>query len=264
VTEGRPVIAAPTLAGPRPPREEARDAGAAPHAPAADQAEPVRSDPAQPATVAAAGAPAAGLGTSPAAAALLRAVQGIAYAGGPPGGEVHAGTGAGPAVAGNPAIAGAAAPAPGATVHATGPLASEDATSARIVDPERIQRQVVQQLLRAERATGDSQRLTLRLEPEQLGKVEVRLVAHGDRLEVVFQAETPAAEQALRDGAQELARTLASQLEGRWQQVEVRLVESAPARGTAADPDDSEDDRTGGGDRRDGHDQRRRQRRQPA
>jgi len=109
------------------------------------------------------------------------------------------------------------------------------------VDPERVQAQVVKQMLgRLEGAGSGEQKLTLQLDPEHLGKVEVRLVATGNRLEVTFTAETAEAQQALREGSQELARNLSLQT-GRWQHIEVRITEPEGAALTSDDPEDQDD-----------------------
>ncbi|HOX26436.1 MAG TPA: flagellar hook-length control protein FliK [Candidatus Krumholzibacteria bacterium] len=163
----------------------------------------------------------------------------------------------------------AGAPAATAPAAAAGPPATQtgaatpagDQGLGRAIDPARIQQQVVQQLLRLERPHGGTQQLTLKLEPEHLGKVEIRLTVQGDSLEVLFHAETPAAEAALRDGSQELARTLGSQLDGRWQHVEIKLGEGAVARARPGEHDDGDQERPAGQDRRDDAEGKRRQRR---
>lgn len=75
--------------------------------------------------------------------------------------------------------------------------------------------------------SGEIQELTLQLEPEHLGKVEVRITVRGDRLEVVMQADSAIASQVLRENIHDLTRALAGKIEGRWTQVDVRLVESS-------------------------------------
>ncbi|MDY0110455.1 MAG: flagellar hook-length control protein FliK [Candidatus Krumholzibacteria bacterium] len=119
--------------------------------------------------------------------------------------------------------------------------------------------QVLRQISSPASGVGEVKRLSVQLEPEHLGRVEVRLTATANRLEVILQAESPAAAQALRDGAQELARTLGGKLDGRWQHVDVRIVEQAAGGRGADDADQADRDRSGGRDGR--HDQsgRRRQ-----
>jgi hypothetical protein len=119
--------------------------------------------------------------------------------------------------------------------------------------------QVLRQISIPASGVGEVKRLSVQLEPEHLGRVEVRLTATANRLEVILQAESPAAAQALRDGAQELARTLGGKLDGRWQHVDVRIVEHAAGGRGADDADQADRDRSGGRDGR--HDQsgRRRQ-----
>ena len=91
-------------------------------------------------------------------------------------------------------------------------------------------RQVSRFLLSQPLGGRGEQRLTLQLDPEHLGRVEVRMVSTGDRLEVVIQAESPAAGQVLRENVQDLIRALSGRFEGRWQHVDVR-VQEAPATG---------------------------------
>lgn len=119
--------------------------------------------------------------------------------------------------------------------------------------------QVLRQISIPASGVGEVKRLSVQLEPEHLGRVEVRLTATANRLEVILQAESPAAAQALRDGAQELARTLGGKLDGRWQHVDVRIVEHTAGGRGADDADQADRDRSGGRDGR--HDQsgRRRQ-----
>jgi flagellar hook-length control protein FliK len=64
--------------------------------------------------------------------------------------------------------------------------------------------------------------MVLHLEPAHLGRVEVRLQADGQKLEIVFTAHSAEAERALTDGAKELAAAVIGGSEGRWQQVSVR------------------------------------------
>jgi len=120
--------------------------------------------------------------------------------------------------------------------------------------------QVLRQLPAAPLGAGGEQRLTVQLAPEHLGRVEVRLIASEGRLEVVLQADAAAAAQILRDSLQDLARTLSSKFEGRWQHVEVRLTEPAGNNRDGRDPATADEERPGdhqGRDGRDGRDQRR-------
>jgi flagellar hook-length control protein FliK len=107
------------------------------------------------------------------------------------------------------------------------------------LDLQRVQAQVLRQLLpRVESPPPDGPAVTLRLEPEHLGKVTLQITPRGDRLLIEFQAESAEAGAALREGRHELARALAAQT-GRWQHVEVRVAE---AEGAAANQDDHDDE----------------------
>jgi len=66
------------------------------------------------------------------------------------------------------------------------------------------------------------QTLTLNLEPEHLGKVEVYLVAKGDHLSVRMVSTNPEAETALRENLKDLTEAIQIRT-GRYQQVEVRV-----------------------------------------
>jgi len=115
-----------------------------------------------------------------------------------------------------------------------------------------VQRQVAAQMLRQEAALTESGRVTLRLDPPELGRVEVTLERRGEQLTVTFAAETATAERALRDGAHELAQILTAR-GGRWLDVQVRVAD----RDDEAAPDgrherDGSGERDGGGRRQRG------------
>lgn len=95
--------------------------------------------------------------------------------------------------------------------------------------PATVSRQVTIQLLKQSGdATAPGGRLTLRLDPPQLGRVEVSFEQRGDRLLVTLTAQTPEAERALRNGAGELQQALAG-AGGKWQNTQVK-IELAPGR----------------------------------
>jgi flagellar hook-length control protein FliK len=180
----------------------------------------------------------------------------------------HSAAAAGPRpVMAQPDVAAMLPPGVGTTVTAGSVAVSMPAASAPdalgrgttpTVDPQQIQAQVARQILAREQAAGDGPgTLTLRLEPEHLGKVEVRLRASGGQLTVEFQAESAEAGAALREGRHELARALGAQA-GRWQQVEVRVAD--PER-PGAETEEHEEERSehGSGRERD-PDERRRER----
>lgn len=95
--------------------------------------------------------------------------------------------------------------------------------------PATVSRQVTIQLLKQSGdATAPGGRLTLRLDPPQLGRIEVSFEQRGDRLLVTLTAQTPEAERALRNGAGELQQALAG-AGGKWQDAQVK-IELAPGR----------------------------------
>jgi hypothetical protein len=108
--------------------------------------------------------------------------------------------------------------------------------------PDRIRAQAMRFVLDRGGPLRGDQTVTLQLDPEHLGKVEVKLVARGQRLEVVFQAETAEAQQALRDGAAELARNLGERMETRWHAIDVRVNEPGSSGRASADPEAEEQD----------------------
>ncbi len=116
--------------------------------------------------------------------------------------------------------------------------APEAGGSRYAAEPAHIRAQVVRQLAAESTAPGQARSLTLQLEPEHLGKVEVRIRATDDGLEVVFRAESAAAQDALRDRSGELARALGA-ADARWQKVEVKVSE--PSSGSS-DPEESDED----------------------
>jgi flagellar hook-length control protein FliK len=215
---------------------------AAPRA-AAAPATPSASAPARvtPTTVPAAGtrqtaadlAPNGGAGTPAAATATV-------LDGGAAGGAVGAGAqGAGASLAGAPWLF---AGADGAAAGLSGGAAGGEPAGAHGPSAG-VQRQVAVQLLRQEAALTESGRVTLRLDPPELGRVEVTLERRGEQLTVTFAAETATAERALRDGTHELAQILTVR-GGRWQDVQVRVAD----RDDEAAPD-GRDGRDGRGER---------------
>ncbi|MHB8078742.1 MAG: flagellar hook-length control protein FliK, partial [Candidatus Krumholzibacteriia bacterium] len=155
-----------------------------------------------------------------------------------------------------PLAAAPAAPLPGgASAGSTTPdaAAAGGQPGAPATVPASVSRQVTIQLLKQ---TGDvaasGGRLTLRLDPPQLGRVEVSFEQRGDRLFVTLTAETPAAERALRSGVGELQQALTGP-GGKWQDAQVK-IESAPGR------DESRPDGEENGDQGEDPSRRRRER----
>lgn len=137
-----------------------------------------------------------------------------------------------------------------------------EASAPDIASSRRIQGQVTRALLSGSGLNSGDQTLTLQLEPNHLGKVEVRLLARGDRLEVTFTAETPEAQQALREGSSDLIRSLAGRVDGRWQHVDVKVTDPADPRRDQAQQDQRDQDRPRDGRRESDQQERRRERRQ--
>ena len=81
------------------------------------------------------------------------------------------------------------------------------------------------------------EKLTIHLNPEKLGKVELQFQARGNHLEVIVTAGGREAEQALREGSRELSEAIADK-SARFQQVDIR-VES---RGQESEKNDSRQD----------------------
>jgi len=139
---------------------------------------------------------------------------------------------------------------------------SLESSAPTVANSRHIQAQVTRALLSGSGLNGGDQTLTLQLEPDHLGKVEVRLMARGDRLEVTFTAETPEAQQALREGSSDLIRSLAGRVDGRWQHVDIKVADPADSRRDQAQQDQREQDRPRDGRRESDQQERRRERRQ--
>jgi len=133
------------------------------------------------------------------------------------------------------------------------------------VDPEKIQAQVLQQIAARDLPQSGTQKMTLQLNPGHLGKVEVQIIAQGDRLEVTFNATTTEAMQALRMGADDLTKALVAQagaqLGTRWQQVDVKVAEVEASDQDQTQDEDSDDKRQGDDERQRRQDQQRRRNR---
>lgn len=114
-----------------------------------------------------------------------------------------------------------------------------------------IRSQVAEQVARGLQAGKGEEKLTIRLNPEELGQVDVDLRAVNDRLTVTLRAGTPEAEQALRSGARELTDSIIER-SGRFQHVEVR-VESRDGGTLRTDkPEDRQQDQKQDGKQQDG------------
>ena len=85
-----------------------------------------------------------------------------------------------------------------------------------------VRSQVIRQVAAQARPTGGTESVTLQLNPEHLGQVEIQFSGRDDQLQVVITASGQDAERALREGVRELADGIVER-SGRWQQVEVRV-----------------------------------------
>ncbi len=90
------------------------------------------------------------------------------------------------------------------------------------------------------------EKLTIRLNPEKLGTVDVQFLARGNQLEVVVSASGREAEQALRDGVKELSEAIADK-SARFQHVDIRIEN----RGQETDRNDNRQDQKRDQSRRD-------------
>ena len=87
---------------------------------------------------------------------------------------------------------------------------------------QHIRAQVSQQVVEHLRSEMAGQKLTLRLNPEELGQVEINLLALDDKLTVSMSAENKQAEAALKEGTRELADSIGEK-SSRFSMVEVRV-----------------------------------------
>ncbi|MBU2502852.1 flagellar hook-length control protein FliK [bacterium] len=81
---------------------------------------------------------------------------------------------------------------------------------------------VLQQVLEKADPTLNTQKVTIELRPENLGKVEIEFRGENDRLEVRIQASTPAAAQALSENLRELTESIKDRA-ARYQSVDIRV-----------------------------------------
>jgi flagellar hook-length control protein FliK len=106
-----------------------------------------------------------------------------------------------------------------------------------------IRSQVAEQVARGLASSRGEDKLTIRLNPESLGQVDVDFSSTGDRLTVVMRASTPEAELALRAGAKELTDGILERA-ARYQHVEVRVeLRDGPAGRLARQDERQQDER---------------------
>lgn len=85
-----------------------------------------------------------------------------------------------------------------------------------------IRSQVVRELAASLDGGIGNEKITLHLNPEKLGQVEIQFTARGNDLNVVITATGREAEHALREGIKELAEGIADK-SMRWQQVDIKV-----------------------------------------
>jgi flagellar hook-length control protein FliK len=90
---------------------------------------------------------------------------------------------------------------------------------------------------------GDAQQVTLKLNPESLGQVDLHFSAKGDHLTVTMTATSAAAEAALREGVDDLTESIMRRGE-RFQTVEIR-VEQREGQGPSRENRAGEERREG-------------------
>lgn len=110
----------------------------------------------------------------------------------------------------------------GARPHATTFATTASTATASTGSAGSVRGQVIQQVAAQSRPIGGLETMTLQLDPEHLGQVEIRLSGQDDQLQVVITASGQDAEKLLREGVKELADGIVER-SGRWQQVDVKV-----------------------------------------
>ena len=112
---------------------------------------------------------------------------------------------------------------------ATQPHTSGETTVARTTtahhltaDPTQIRSQVVRHLASGLTPGSGSEKVSVQLNPEALGRVDVEFTARGDHLSVVITAHSGEAEHALREGVRELSDAIMDKA-ARFQSVDVKV-----------------------------------------
>jgi flagellar hook-length control protein FliK len=101
-----------------------------------------------------------------------------------------------------------------------------------------IRSQVTQKVMENLKNEIGQEKLTIRLNPEKLGQVEILFQAQGDNLNIVMNAGGSEAEKALQEGVRELSESIADK-SPRWNVVEIR-VENRGQEQTKQDPRNDE------------------------
>ncbi|MBE0565625.1 MAG: flagellar hook-length control protein FliK, partial [Krumholzibacteria bacterium] len=126
-----------------------------------------------------------------------------------------------------------------------------------------VPQQVARGLAAALERPGGGQVVTLRLDPESLGRVDARFDAQGNHLTVTLTASAAAAGQALREGLDDLSESILRRGD-RFQTVEIRVELRDGGSQRTERPDARQDERRDGQTRsQDGQGGGRQPRRQP-
>jgi flagellar hook-length control protein FliK len=121
-----------------------------------------------------------------------------------------------------------------------------------------VREQVVQHIATNTAGLEGTEKMTLQLNPENLGNVEIRFEGSGNKLSVVLVAAGREAEQMLREGVKEVADAIVER-SGRWQQVDIKVEQRdvddrRQDRSQDGRKNDQEKDQNHGGRDRQNHD----------
>ncbi len=87
---------------------------------------------------------------------------------------------------------------------------------------QKIQSQVLSRVVEHLQEEMGKEKLTIRLNPEKLGQIEVMFQAQGDQLNITMTSNTKEAEHAIQEGTKELSDSIADRSQ-RWNFVEIRV-----------------------------------------
>ncbi len=118
-----------------------------------------------------------------------------------------------------------------------------------------IRGQVLQQVVDHLQEEMGKEKLTIRLNPEKLGPVEVLFQTDGDNLKIVMSAGGSEAEKALQEGTRELSDSIANK-SPRWNLVEIRVDNRAQDQGKQESRNDSRREKQGQNEKQPQHERR--------
>jgi len=102
---------------------------------------------------------------------------------------------------------------------------------------QKIRGQVIRELSSQMDGRIGQEKITLTLNPEKLGQVEIQFLVKDNDLNIVISASSTEAEQAIREGIKELSDGIADK-SGRWNQVDIKVDQ----RGQEQDKNDNKQD----------------------